>query len=391
MAELAFALLTELRASGTPVGLREGLALLRLARTGAPLAGPTYLRRLAAHVLRVEQTADGLSAFEQAFERALREVRLRSRSVDLSSAIAPEPETPPLEATERDQPPPPRERLNAPLQPSPEHAPPQALPQRRRPAFERDQGRALEIRLESPPALAEPVYAPIAPQISDEYYPLTRRDLTQAWRLLANRAQLGPRDELDLDATVRRLAGQGVLDEPVIRRRRINRMALLLLIDRSRSMAPFRELGERIVETALRGSDLAAVRVLYFANYPDRLYQDRPMSQPLSARTAIAALRAGPGYANEVAALIFGDAGAARGHYNAGRAWITNEAVRGLRAANVAVAWLNPMPTERWAGTSADTLDVKLAPMLSFNREGLLGAMAVLKGGHRRGRADVQP
>ena len=77
---------------------------------------------------------------------------------------------------------------------------------------------------------------------SNEYFPVTRRQMKQSWRHLRRLVREGPREELDVAATVEKVSHQGLLLEPVLIPHRINRTQLLLLIDRDGSMAPFHAL-----------------------------------------------------------------------------------------------------------------------------------------------------
>ena len=43
------------------------------------------------------------------------------------------------------------------------------------------------------------------------------------------------------------------------------------------------------------------------------------------------------------------------------------------------MAWLNPMPQERWAGTTAEAI-AQQVPMFEFNRAGLEQAIGALRG-----------
>ena len=79
------------------------------------------------------------------------------------------------------------------------------------------------------------------------------------------------------------------------------------------------------------------------------------------------------------AALIFSDAGAARGDLELERVRTTVAFLDALRARVRNVAWLNPMPRVRWDGTTAGEV-AQLVPMFELSRRGLYGAIGVLRG-----------
>jgi len=50
-----------------------------------------------------------------------------------------------------------------------------------------------------------------------------------------------------------------------------------------------------------------------------------------------------------------------------------------VRGSTLHIAWLNPMPKERWLGTSADVISY-LVPMFEINANGFRGAINFLQG-----------
>lgn len=218
---------------------------------------------------------------------------------------------------------------------------------------------------------------------TNEYFPVTRRQMKQSWRYLRRLIREGPATELDVEATINQIGRQGLLLEPVLVPRRVNRTELLLLIDRDGSMVPFHNLSNRLAETALRGGRLGTTSIYYFYNCPtDYLYYD---PQHLTAKPIVdilACLRS-----QHAAALIFSDAGAARGGFSSERIELTAAFLERLKQRVRYIAWLNPMPRSRWLGTTAGEI-ARLVPMFEFSRQGLERAIGVLRGQsmHYRGR-----
>ncbi|HEY9601328.1 MAG TPA: hypothetical protein V6C85_06930, partial [Allocoleopsis sp.] len=75
--------------------------------------------------------------------------------------------------------------------------------------------------------------------LTSDYFPVTRRQMKQSWRYLRRPVREGIPIELDIEATVNQIGQRGVLLEPVLVPRRVNRTELLLLIDQDGSMVPF--------------------------------------------------------------------------------------------------------------------------------------------------------
>ena len=79
--------------------------------------------------------------------------------------------------------------------------------------------------------------------------------------------------------------------------------------------------------------------------------------------------------------LIVSDAGAARGNRDVVRADRTADFLRTLRRTNPWVAWLNPVPLDRWEGTTAaEVRDRGPVPMFSLDPAGLYSAVDILRG-----------
>lgn len=225
-----------------------------------------------------------------------------------------------------------------------------------------------------------PVRAPFipAPVTGEEslqnYWPLSRRAMVYAWRYLRRPVADGPADVLDVAATVTIAARQGFYLAPVYRRRLRNHARLLLLVDQGGSMTPFHRFTRDLVDTAQQESGLAAVEVFYFHNiFEDRLFHDphRTLAQTLDGALA--------GCDVETSVLIVSDAGAARGRRSRARIGLTARALAELQSRTPLLAWLNPMPRERWRDSSAEII-AGLAPMFVMNADGMSAAIDQVRG-----------
>jgi hypothetical protein len=210
--------------------------------------------------------------------------------------------------------------------------------------------------------------------LTSDYFPVTRRQMKQSWRYLRRPVREGIPTELDIEATVNQIGQQGVLLEPVLVPRRVNRTELLLLIDQDGSMVPFHALSHRLAETAVRGGRLGKAGIYYFHNCPmDYLYHDSYHQEAEAIDDML------PHLPQRTVVLIFSDAGAARGGYSEERIDITEQFLTQLRQRVSYIAWLNPMPQKRWFGTTAGKV-ADLVPMFEMTRRGLQDAIDVLRG-----------
>ena len=239
--------------------------------------------------------------------------------------------------------------------------------------------------------------------LSTDYLPVTRRQLKQSWRYLRRQVRQGPPAEIDIPATVRRITEDGFFLTPVMRPRRTNKAALLLLIDQNGSMAPFHVLSRRLEETVQSAGNLGQVGIYYFHDCPavvrdGRIYADlyrehsvtsHPQglhARPISDIVAEFDL-------NYTSVLIFSDAGAARATWDDDRIEATHLFLHQLRSLGVKnIVWLNPMPEERWDGDRLEALNLlekfensataiaDFMPMVSMERDGLYQAIDGLRG-----------
>ena len=210
---------------------------------------------------------------------------------------------------------------------------------------------------------------------TDEYFPVTRRQMKQSWRHLRRMVRQGLPTELDIEATIEQVVRQGVLLEPVMMPSRVNRTELLLLIDHKGSMVPFHALSQRLAQTALRGGRLGKASIYYFHNCPTKyLYHDQTRQKAEPVTDFLAQLRP-----ERSAVLIFSDGGAARGGFSLERLELTQKFLDQLKQRSRYIAWLNPMATERWFGTTAGEI-ARLVPMFEVSRQGFDGAIDVLRG-----------
>ena len=209
--------------------------------------------------------------------------------------------------------------------------------------------------------------------------PVTHRQMKQGWRHLRYLIREGVPTELDLEATIEQVGGQGFLVKPIFKPRRINKTELLLLIDQDGSMVPFHHLSKSLIETASRGGRFNLVMVYYYHNCPDEyLYKDPYHLEAVPIDDCLSQLPK-----TRVVCLIFSDAGAARGGFNSRRRRQTKFFLKELKRYVRHIAWLNPVPRQRWENTTAAEIN-SLIPMFEVNRQELYRAIDVLRGRYRK-------
>ncbi|MEU7908520.1 hypothetical protein [Actinoplanes sp. NPDC049118] len=256
------------------------------------------------------------------------------------------------------------------------------------------------------PALrvTEPLTGP-AQHIFLPQFPVDQRTVAQAWRRLRWSVREGPATELDVDATVRRRSDAGVVTPPALRPRRRNRAKLLLLVDRQGSMAPFHTYVEEVCRTIRSTGQLREVEIRYFHDIPLQgndpamltslggspfpsldpvLGQIQPLTDGIlmtddQLTVPASAFETLERYARNAAVAVISDGGAARGRYDLLRLFDTVAFVKGLHTWTRRIVWLNPLPPDRWTGSTAAQI-ARHVPMFPMTVAGMHRAVNLLRG-----------
>ncbi|MEK7254752.1 MAG: hypothetical protein AAB316_08410, partial [Bacteroidota bacterium] len=226
--------------------------------------------------------------------------------------------------------------------------------------------------------------------LTEDYMPVSYREMAQCWRYLRKKEEFRPGRQMDVEATVKQVAREGILLHPVFFQEAINSEDLLLILaDRRGSMTPFHRLTDRLVEAARKEGGHRKAQVYYFYNCPaGHVYKHPNLIDPVPLSEVYHSI-----HPDRTNALVISDAGAARNNWNEKRLEKTLEFLNGSPAGNGMdslhkrahfVAWLNPMPRHRWAGTTAEGIvregSTPMFPLLEMGKAGLLQAVHALRG-----------
>jgi uncharacterized protein len=203
------------------------------------------------------------------------------------------------------------------------------------------------------------------------------RSLIIAWRRFRLAQRSGPPTEVDIDATVVEHSRRGRVAMPVLVPARRNQARLVVLVDASPSMTPWRAWNPLLRES-LQASGFADAPVYYFDNIPgapdDAFYERDSLTHPVRLRDASTRHPAG-------ALLMISDAGSARGRTNRARVARTEAFIAAARMSWSPVAWVNPMPKARWEKTTAERISrIRGVHMSELTDEGLILAIDYLRG-----------
>ncbi|PSL27672.1 hypothetical protein [Chitinophaga ginsengisoli] len=181
----------------------------------------------------------------------------------------------------------------------------------------------------------------------NRYLPVSRRFIEQTIRSLRYKVPGAGRPTVDIPATVEEVARKGYFDEWKLTEEDGFVTRWTLLIDHEGSMVAFKDLTDAIVESATTGNVKNEGDVFYFRNYPSEyLFTNPEHTRSVKLRKLITSPPRN--------ILIVSDAGAARGYYSEDRVRKVFRLLYQLRSHRI--AWLNPLPEQRWKGTSAEKI-----------------------------------
>jgi len=220
--------------------------------------------------------------------------------------------------------------------------------------------------------------------ISGDYSPIPKRKMVQIWRSLRMAGDRGNSKRINIPETVKNIAKAGLFLQPTYESGvSIGDRGLLIFADQRGSMVPFHDLTTSIIQAAVEGGGHKEAEVFYFENYPlEVVYSASNGMATINLKAAFKAVSD-----HRSVALIISDAGAARGKINPYRIEKTLEFIKLIRTKVAHVAWVNPMPFDRWVGSSAEIIAkyVDMFPVLDAEEKGFSNAVKLLLGKNVKG------
>ncbi|MDX1665710.1 MAG: hypothetical protein R3350_00690 [Saprospiraceae bacterium] len=210
---------------------------------------------------------------------------------------------------------------------------------------------------------------------SDNYQPISARQMRQSWRFLRTKTQWGYSTDIDLTATVNKVAKEGFFHQLIYQPRYKNKIRLILMIDHKGSMVPFHSLANQLVDTATEGGGQYQTDTYFFRNCPkNAVYTSPDRREALSMKRFFGTLSS-----KYTDVMIFSDGGSARNRLDLLRLNDTWNFLNKLHAHARHVVWLNPMPRHRWPDTTAGEL-ADIVPMFEATEPGFRLAIRKLRG-----------
>ncbi|MBL7815547.1 MAG: hypothetical protein JNL70_11065 [Saprospiraceae bacterium] len=207
----------------------------------------------------------------------------------------------------------------------------------------------------------------------NKFLPLDIRRLYQMLLSVRRISFDGERSDWDFDGSLNNIIRNGYLSEFAYRRQARQWLGVHLLLDYGGSMVAFDHFSDLMAAFVQEVGNENSF-VWYCHNTPtDTVFRDKNELDAITLDEWFKILD------NTAPAqiLIFSDAGAARGYRSSDRIEATQAFLSKLKKHRI--AWVNPMPLNRWSGTSAADIEKKV-PMFDATDANFVAAMQKIKG-----------
>lgn len=185
--------------------------------------------------------------------------------------------------------------------------------------------------------------------------PLTTRSVLDIWQFLRRPKREGLDVELDFDATVDCINQAGFFSDVVMRPVLSKKTDLVLLIDDSNVMLPFYPALEPL-GTAILDRQITPATLYRFTTYPDYyLYDWQHPSRAVPLAAVLSRM-----HPRRTVVMVWSTAGATSLTVNAEHQRGILKFLTRLSPCLRDLIWLNPLPSQRWQGTLAEDLALRL-------------------------------
>jgi uncharacterized protein with von Willebrand factor type A (vWA) domain len=234
------------------------------------------------------------------------------------------------------------------------------------------QGNTLEEHLNSQEV--DYIHSPFI--LTDDYLPFSIRKLQQTTRGLRVNVKIGFSETIDWSETIQKVAREMFFTQPVYQWRRKNQLKMIVLIDHLGSMIAHTAIGQQLIKGISKDGGYPSAKIFYTNNIPSEyLYKNERHTQDISVNEMLDLC-----LPKKTVLLIFSDAGASKGLLDVDRIKATKRFLERVKKKVNSIVWLNPMPRERWANTSAELIKY-MAPMFECTEPEIERAIKTLKTG----------
>jgi uncharacterized protein with von Willebrand factor type A (vWA) domain len=204
--------------------------------------------------------------------------------------------------------------------------------------------------------------------LEGNYFELGFRQLQQGVRTMRRQVVDKSKKMIDLEASIQKASRQGFLENLEYRHGHAWVTDLLIIVDQGFSMMAFKPFSDQLISIMEEDYDILDLVYFYKEMPYQYLYLDRSHLEAVSISEVAEA--------RSQSVLIISDGGAATGRIEGDRVEQTVQFLAQIRKHRV--AWLNPMPRERWTDTSAEYI-AQYTNMFYLDSTELVNAVKIFK------------
>jgi uncharacterized protein with von Willebrand factor type A (vWA) domain len=204
--------------------------------------------------------------------------------------------------------------------------------------------------------------------LEGNYFELGFRQLQQGVRTMRRQVVDKSKKMIDLEASIQKASRQGFLENLEYRHGHTWVTDLLIIVDQGFSMMAFKPFSDQLISIMEEDYDILDLVYFYKEMPYQYLYLDRSHLEAVSISEVAEA--------RSQSVLIISDGGAATGRIEGDRVEQTVQFLAQIRKHRV--AWLNPMPRERWTDTSAEYI-AQYTNMFYLDSTELVNAVKIFK------------
>lgn len=216
---------------------------------------------------------------------------------------------------------------------------------------------------------------------TNDYFPVSSRQLQQAWRTLRNKQEGNKNNMPDIGKTIKATAERGYFTWFEFERDILNDLELFIFIDQRESMVAEEAFGIELSITAKLSDLHTEAKPWYFYKAPqktaeidDYILASEEGTRAVTLNELFARLDK-----KNILVLIYSDAGCLEKDDDDERLARLRAFINHLYNRVAYLAWLNPAPAARWANTNAAYL-LEDVPMFTTGRAGIINSISALRG-----------
>ncbi len=208
----------------------------------------------------------------------------------------------------------------------------------------------------------------------EKHLPIPSRKMGQVWKKLQNCTELIEGTQMDVKETVHRIGKEKIILRPSYQKIKKGEQHVIMLIDHKGAMVAFEEWANQLIEIIENSLTGSKVSTYFFYNAPlpienesNRDFKVFENPSHIASKKISELLKT---CTKDSEIIIFSDAGVLDGRPDTETISTFIHLIKQLKSRTSRILWVNPMPKNRWKGSSASTL-TSFVKMVEFSFDGI--------------------